>query len=301
MNRILILILALPGFLQAQNLVPNGDFEDTTNCSSFGWYLLSLPWYSPNMATPDYYYGLTPTCGFSAFAKSFRLSIAAFRKCLRRWLSLWRHTREYIQCQLSSPLLAGKQYYVGAFFNRANQFDQATDDLGLHLSTIAITDSSSNHLAVIPQIENIQGNLLYDSLNWIEVSGIYTALGGEAYLTVGNFKDSANTTLVDVDITPFHSAYIYIDDVFIYEFDSTQSINEFTPIYSIGPNPVSNYIFIQQSFNHQFIVEIFNRLGQRIYIDKNALRLDISDFSAGFYLLRISTDGAYSEFPFIKL
>ena len=301
---ILILFLFLfYGKSAAQvNLVPNPSFEDTTNCQFFGGFQMSAPWYSPNYATPDYFYGSSPTCGFSASpnASGHQLPRSGIAY-IGEYLSAG-HTREYIQCQLSSALMAGQQYYIGAFVNRANNFDQATDDFGIHLSDIPIGNGTSpNYLSVIPQISNLQGNLLSDSLNWIEISDIYTANGGELYITLGNFKDSANTTLVDVDNTANQSAYFYIDDVFVYEYDSTVSVNEISPQISIGPNPATSFLIVNRINCEDCTFEIINSLGSILSINVLNNRIDISSFSAGCYFVGITTRKYRTVLPFFKL
>jgi hypothetical protein len=268
------------------NLVPNPSFEDTTNCPFFGGFQLSSPWYTPNAATPDYYYGLMPTCGFSALtnASGFQLPKTGIAY-IGGYLSAG-NTREYIQCQLNAPLIAGHQYYVGAFVNRANNFDRATDDFGIYLSSLPEGDSTTyNYLPFAPQVQNVQGNLLADSLNWIEISDIYTAIGGELYITLGNFKDSANTTLVDVDNTANQSAYFYIDDVSVVDV-TPQSVSE----QSFIPPAVAlhnNQLTIDGFFGNSRL-QVFDVLG-REYLSESINGPDYSTpfTPKGLFIVRV--------------
>jgi len=41
----------------------------------------------------------------------------------------------------------------------------------------------------IPQIENEDGKILSDTLNWMPVRGIFQAKGKEQYLIIGNFRN----------------------------------------------------------------------------------------------------------------
>ena len=54
-----------------------------------------------------------------------------------------------------------------------------------------------------------------DSTNWVQISGIFVAAGGEDHVTIGNFFDSAGTqrTLVGTPTGGIDAAYYYIDDV----------------------------------------------------------------------------------------
>ena len=59
---------------------------------------------------------------------------------------------------------------------------------------------------------NPANNLLTSTNNWMLVQGIYTATGGENYLTLGNFLSDADTTGVPA-AGPQPYAYYYFDDV----------------------------------------------------------------------------------------
>ena len=45
-----------------------------------------------------------------------------------------------------------------------------------------------------PQVSNPVTNMLSDTMNWMTVSGTFTATGNEKYLVLGNFKSDAQTT-----------------------------------------------------------------------------------------------------------
>ena len=63
---ILVLFFNLTWAEAQLNLVPNPSFEDTLNCDSFQFHNIGYPWFTPTNCTPDYYYGLYPTCATSA-------------------------------------------------------------------------------------------------------------------------------------------------------------------------------------------------------------------------------------------
>jgi hypothetical protein len=107
-------------------------------------------------------------------------------------------------------------------------FALATDDIGAYISQQIPINSGCSFLPYQPQVENPQGNILTDSLNWTKISGIFTAQGGENYLTIGNFKDSTNTTIIDADSGngEYNNAYYYIDKVSLIPLDSLQGIND---------------------------------------------------------------------------
>lgn len=61
-----------------------------------------------------------------------------------------------------------------------------------------------------------------DTMGWVKISGIFTAQGGEQYLTLGNFKLASQTQFIQ--IAPFGTGYngsgYYIDDVSVISLDS---------------------------------------------------------------------------------
>ena len=58
-------------------------------------------------------------------------------------------------------------------------------------------------------------------MNWVKISGIYTAHGGEQYITIGNFKLDTQTDTLRVNTLGDYTAY-YIDDVSVIPLDSIQ-------------------------------------------------------------------------------
>jgi hypothetical protein len=71
-----------------------------------------------------------------------------------------------------------------------------------------------------PQIQNTTG-IVTDTLNWIPITGTFTAIGDEKYLVLGNFNAPAltNTLLINTPTLSFMTNDIYIDDVSIIELD----------------------------------------------------------------------------------
>lgn len=71
-----------------------------------------------------------------------------------------------------------------------------------------------------PQIVNYGNPVLGDTLNWIKVSGVFKATGGEKYLTLGNFKYDNETNTSQIQANGSAKAGYYIDDVSVIPLDS---------------------------------------------------------------------------------
>ncbi len=147
------------------------------------------------------------------------------------------HYREYVQGSLVNTLEAGKKYNFSLQLSLANSSALAIKNIGIVFSNSKIQQLSSwKPLTNIPNITFTSPTFYTDSLNWVMLSGSYTANGNENYLTIGNFTDSLLTDtirLLPIDSdAPNFSSYYYIDDVKLYEADSiitTQICSNYLP------------------------------------------------------------------------
>jgi hypothetical protein len=119
----------------------------------------------------------------------------------------------------------------------------------------------------LPQVRAIA--FLTDTAGWTEISGYYTALGGEQFLTIGNFYDDAHTPLQTVLNTPggIAGSYYLIDDVSVEDATGMENIKDDKPKISIAPNPANDNITIsipsnETGFNSIYQLRIYNSLGQ---------------------------------------
>ncbi|MBP7244271.1 MAG: T9SS type A sorting domain-containing protein [Bacteroidia bacterium] len=281
------------------NLVPNPSFEDTLNCDSFHFNQVSSPWFTPTNCTPDYFYGISPTCGNSAFQNpsGFQLPLDGI-SYVGIYLAMpltGIGTREYITTELLDTLISGKNYKLEFFISRANAFYLATDDIGAYLSQQAPNGSGCFYLPLIPQIENPQGNIITDSTNWTSISGIYNAVGGEKYLTIGNFKDSSVTTIIDADNGngDYQNAYYYIDKVSLISLDSLQGIqpsNDVSLLLDIFPTVTNSgsLITINIKSEEQVVAQVYSsdgRLNKNLVFTNGTNYLNTSGMNAGLYFI----------------
>jgi len=130
--------------------------------------------------------------------------------------------REYIQAQLSSPLVAGREYCL-SFQARSRTTTSTSDGVGmwLHNGGLININTMNGGVARIgpgtsinasPQLENPQGNII--STTCQTITGTYCATGGEQWVVIGNFRDNAATG-------GSTTGYLFIDDVSIRESCAT--------------------------------------------------------------------------------
>jgi hypothetical protein len=209
--------------LNAQNLVPNYSFEVYTSCpTSSSQVSFAVPWTGTNNST-DYFNSCAPPCFISVPCQN---SISfQYAKTGDAFAGMWFlhgliDYREYLQTKLLDTLLPSMCYKVSFFLNNHNSAKYAINNFGVYFSTDTFT-TVWNPAPYIPQVLGFNNEIINDTLNWIEISGLYIANGGEEYITIGNFSDDANTDTLDTgNGTSSGGAYYFIDDVSVIPIDS---------------------------------------------------------------------------------
>jgi uncharacterized protein YegL len=169
----------------------------------------------------------------------------------------WEY-KEYIQSRLLEPLKAGKSYNVsfwlvldvrsafrassvGAYFSKDSVLgnpglDQPDSAYGNHVPTA----STGIPLFYEPQISTNDVSVMKSTDHWVKVSGRFTAVGGEKYITLGSFGHNHPVGLfpkVGLNTKMFYpSAYYYFDDVSVTQVqDSTQRVKS---------APANNFVLV---------------------------------------------------------
>ena len=136
----------------------------------------------------------------------------------------------------------------------------------------------------------------------MQISGTYIANGGEKYLTIGNFKDDANT-MIDSASSTANSAYYFIDDVSV--IDCTVGINEVNGNKDIGrlyPNPARTVVYYENELaaDESGKVKLMDMLGKEIKEYKltkgsNLISIPVFDLSKGVYMVKVEITGRNNE------
>jgi hypothetical protein len=119
--------------------------------------------------------------------------------------------------QFITPLIANAYYYAKFYAVSVQGYQVCSNNLALSFSnTLSYTLAPNTTLNLPMHIYKFGNPVITDTLNWIEISGIYKANGTEQYLIIGNFKDSLNTKVDTIDASAFSwASYYLIDDVSI--------------------------------------------------------------------------------------
>jgi flagellar motor protein MotB len=209
--------------VSSQNLVLNGEFDQFKYCPygfTQGKLKIVPHWLQPTLGTADYFNECSesfsvpdnPMGSQSAVMGPGYIGLVAFAPNEN-------NSREYIQVKLTEPLDAGSRYCVSFLVSLADYSQYMIDGFGVYVSEHQIKGNGKRTLSVVPQIQVPSGYLLQDATDWIEISEVYTAKGGERYLTFGNFKFDHELTVKYRNIhveEPRHAwkyAYYFLDHV----------------------------------------------------------------------------------------
>ncbi len=290
----------------AQNLVPNPSFEDTLDCfDHFGAPEAAFPWFTPTYCTPDYY---TPNsnCGYPSLNNPSGFQLPHSGVAYMAGYQWSGNFRDYFGIRLDSTLQSNVKYKAGFYVSRAEKFKYAIDKIGIYFSadTAGFYGNLCEQLYFTPQVENASGNILSDTANWTLITQTFLAVGGEQFLTIGNFRDSANTTVVIADSNAlYYGAYYYIDDVFVYRCDtcSITSLNNPSskPTISVFPNPMNEssvlrFISTQEFLKTIYVIDLNGIIKEKITIPNievdYRVELKRRGLSQGIYFLKIETN-----------
>jgi len=131
--------------------------------------------------------------------------------------------REYVQTQISTPLVAGENYCLSIWISLADNSTHALSNFGVKFTNTQIAVNcpgvstsalSSNGFSADV---TYTGTIINNINGWTELKFDYTAVGGEQYVTFGTFEGAGTLNVQTTGVTnPFGSAaYYYVDDMSI--------------------------------------------------------------------------------------
>jgi hypothetical protein len=210
------------------NLVPNGSFEFATNCANaISLFDYAVPWFTPTSGTTDLYSGCNgqgstvsaPTNSSGYYPSASGNQHAGAHLYSDFGTNAASSYREYLAVPLVAPLTPGQPYLVSFYVKRHGNWNYAIANIGARFLPFAYTDYgtlANPFTGVLPfaaHIENPATNIITSTNTWTLIQGVYTAMGWETHLYLGNFKDDPSTTAAVIGGgAPFHAYYLF-DDV----------------------------------------------------------------------------------------
>jgi len=209
------LLIAHSGY--TQNLVPNGDFEGYSflpnnygqSNHTTGWNNVNGIYSGPPYASPDYFNtaGTVPTSfgQIMPFSGNGQMGFTTYVFFINNF-------REYISTTLVSPLVVGTQYQVSFALSNGNNggYTKSTNNIGVCFSTSPFFQLVDQPIPANPQIEIT--TITYNSNLWQTYTFFFTATSAFNHITIGNFRDDANTL---VSSTGSSGSYYFIDNIVV--------------------------------------------------------------------------------------
>lgn len=289
----------------AQNLAPNGSFEDFTICPNNQGDFDMDHWYKvlSHLGTADY----LNTCSTNpVFSVPENILGNQDPDDGNAYVGIFSYNsnnelREYFQVQLIEPLIIGHIYDVSFKVSLADYATAANSHLGVAFTSSSIEgDFTLNHLDVVSQV--FANTVISDKENWVTISGTFQALGDEQFLTIGNFFADDEIFIEPLVPAPIVFSYYYVDSVSV--VDTTLGINDFAESkVKVFPNPFETNITISLtdgSISKQ--IKVYTLTGLVKSIQNNVNKVNLSELQSGIYFLEVTLSDDSSEvFKIIKI
>ncbi len=201
---IVTLLIITGAIVNAQNLIPNGDFEEEVICIEFNLKCGPMGWRLTSSDPPSYY---------SEFKKGDTIASAHWTSFVPFSLQDRGKYREYLQTSILCPLEKGRKYNISMQL-KPEEF--AVKEIGIWFVSNYIITPENQIIAANPQVKFRNERFWYDPKGkWITLTSSYIANGTEKYLLIGNFRPHLLTEYKEIDFEgkeKRRSTY-YIDNV----------------------------------------------------------------------------------------
>ncbi len=245
---ILIFICAFVNTNAQINLVRNGGFEEYYHCPTTPDQIRYAKYWNDIDTTSRYPYG--PVCSpeYCNSCDSLDVSgegvpqgalyyhychsgngMAQMEVYFDNSFSFY-YQRDYVQGRLNSNLTAGKEYCVTFYVALEQGSQYAINHIGAYLDNGSIDEGqdsvgcASPQGSFIPQI--VEEGIITDTFGWTKIQGSFTAMGGEKFITIGNFSNTLATDTIqrNLNFPPWNTSnqfsWYLLDDVSVIASDA---------------------------------------------------------------------------------
>lgn len=319
----LCLLIALANFSRAQQVFYHTSFE--IDSSRFCDYVSgnspdstdsSFEDFFPDMFTAGYSCDIFSPCNITSFL-NFNVPVNSFGQQYphsgNNYTGLYvasfgspnnTEGREYFAIKLTSKLKSYKYYKIEYYVSVGDFMRYTTLPPQIYYSADSFMMPTQPEPAWLYYSNiNYSKVLCFDSTahlntdDWIKIEGIFHPEGNEQYLYVGNFFKDADSPIDYINYPNAFSEmpYYYVDDLTLYELDSTYvGIEENSNInISINPNPASENVTITLPPNTNK-AELFVYTVQGQLLSQTQLNctqtINTSNLTNGLYLFVIQSN-----------
>ncbi|MCD6065081.1 MAG: hypothetical protein K0R82_2992, partial [Flavipsychrobacter sp.] len=223
-----VLLLLVAVTTQAQNLVPNGSFEQYTTCpTGISQANNCVGWRQYTGASTDYFNSCNATMipvvlqgwQYPAQGNAFM----GFYTFSSNSPTIYK---EYIATTIPA-LVPGSLYEVSISLSLANNSSYASNDIGVYFYDVGpLTISGNNVVPVIPQVSYTSYGPVTDTQNWVRLTNTFLADSTYDNIVIGGFKGWTGTNAfgsndtVRVKPTGNPLSYYYLDSIVIKLIDT---------------------------------------------------------------------------------
>jgi hypothetical protein len=306
-----IWLLGVCSVANAQELVPNGNFNYSDECApqSLSSPVNLEPW-TYHFSSPDFFHPCFPTDWSVPF--SYWGGGAAFvgegyaGVCVVGYPNT---IREMIAVELLSVLSEGVDYHAQFYVSMMDSAWYASRNIGAYFSENMAPSDLQGLLALEPQVMYNGAGYLDDKQGWMKVEGSFTAQGGERYLTIGNFDTDEETDTLFIEgggaFRPdqpdfFKLAYYYIDGVSVIPDSIYLGINDIEneEVFNLYPNPAKENVTVETKNEHNMQLELYDAIGGLVL--KQNMRsprenIGVGHLPAGMYVITLLNKGTVVE------
>ncbi len=238
------------------NIVPNPSFEKFSG-TPIGWYYKGAHfdnviqyWSSPTSTSPDIF-GKGVRVPSSWKDKGFGEQSAYHGE---RFIGLTMygcsegkpHCREYVQIQLSEPLVVGQRYEV-TFYIAHLPRSMYCNNMGIYFSEKQFEFRTEEFLEFEPQVKEEHVASIH-SRAWKKVSKQFTATNNAGHLIIGNFYKDEGTVTLKNSSQDFKYAYYYFDNISVRKQQPILAIPKHTNDLLTKPVSAGDVIVLKNIF-----------------------------------------------------
>jgi len=282
---LLLLLLILPGFMVGQNILVNGDFENTDPATG-GQAIGKLPGGADN----------TIATWTVKSTNATRTSINAGALTAHAGDNYLNLPNDYHEFRQPFTAVAGTEYTL-KFWNRFVSPEGSIQDPLDGIFFFIRNDNGDNGTNFSPGISFYIDPTKYDT-GWNEIKFSFTAPQTNLVLFAYKKDRKANDTPGTIN----RNNAARMDDFSIIE-STTASVEDLKKFnFSAYPNPALNNLTISASKNIEN-VEIFNLIGQKVMSlspNSDNKTIDVSNLNTGVYILKATIEGIKGSYKFVK-
>lgn len=130
-----------------------------------------------------------------------------------------KEARTYVSTKLKTPMRKGLKYAVKFYVSLAEGSKYAANNIAANFSKKQYNIDADKTITGESHVMHVENPVFNAMFGWDEVCGVYTATGGERFLTVGNFSSDYDTKSERIKKPKNFSgqqvvsAYYYLDNI----------------------------------------------------------------------------------------